>query len=265
MRADWEGVYLDGRVSARRPARVRVLPDALEVHLEAGPPLRWPYPDVVQTQGFYAGQQVRLEPRGAAVAVVVLDPGILTAIHRAAGSAARHLHRPARRRLRGPAAVLATVAVVGLVALLYLRGIPAVAAAVAPHVPVSWAAPAVPEGSGTLYFAPVGDFPPETLARLERYYSDRFGLRIERLPAMPLEAGLTDASRRQLVAEEVVAAIRRHHSREPQDPAAVLIGSAAGVTWSTTSARRRRGGSSCPPPGWPRATSSPGRTSARTT
>jgi predicted Zn-dependent protease len=464
MRADWEGVYFDGRVTVRQPARVRVQAEGLEVVLEGGDTFHWAYRDLVQTQGFYAGEQVRLEPRGGAGGVlVVLDSAILTAIRRAAGPVARHVHAPERRWVRGPGAAAAGVAVIGLAALLYLQGIPAMAAAVAPHVPVSWeervgqavvdymapesarctdvartraldaivatlastvpaspyrfrvvvadyavvnavaapgghiivfrgllertesaeelagvlahelqhvvrrhvaravvqhtstglvlgalagdasglvaleaaralgtlhysrqheleadaeglrmlvaagidpqgmiaffdglrknapqeeteresgflgylathpgdhervarltalaaslrrptqkllpaydwadvrtvcgkapasrAAPAVPEASGPVYLAPVGDVAPERLDRLERYYSDRFGLRIERLPAVPLEAAFLDATRGQLVAEDVAAAIRRQHGRQAQDPQATLIGLVAG-------------------------------------
>jgi Zn-dependent protease with chaperone function/predicted Zn-dependent protease len=464
MRADWEGVYFDGRVTVRQAARVRVLAEGLEVVLDGGHPLRWAYRDLVQTQGFYAGEQVRLEPRGgAAGALVVPDPGILTAIRQAAGPAARHLHAPARRWLRGPGAAAAAVAVAGLAALLYLQGIPAMAAAVAPRVPVSWeervgqavvdymvpedarcadvartraldaivatlastvpaspyrfrvvvadfamvnalaapgghiivfrgllertesaeemagvlahelqhvlrrhvaravvqhtstglvlgaltgdasglvaleaaralgtlhysrqheleadaeglrmlvaagidpqgmiaffdglrksapqkdaepqpgllrylathpgdderiarltalaasvrqpatkllpafdwadvrtacgktpapaAAPAAPAASGPVYLVPVGDVAPDRLDRLERYYSDRFGLRIERLPAVPVEAAFLDATRGQLVAEDVAAAIRRQHDRQAGDPQATLIGLVGG-------------------------------------
>src|SRR5262249_21617104 len=47
------------------------------------------------------------------------------------------------------------------------------------------AAAAVPEASGPVYLVPVGDVTPERLDQLERYYSDRFGLRVERLAAVP--------------------------------------------------------------------------------
>jgi Zn-dependent protease with chaperone function/predicted Zn-dependent protease len=463
MPAEWPATYLDGRVCARQPARVRLTPDALEISLDAGPTLRWPYGELVQRQGFYPGEQVRLEPRGqAGDALIVLDPTVLTAIRRTGGAAARHIHDPARRWVRGPGACLAALGVVGLVAGLYLWAIPAMATAVAPHVPVAWeqrvgqtavdymvparsrctdpvrtpalesivatlaaslsgspfqfrlvvadypavnafAAPgghivvfrglleqtrsaeelagvlahelqhvvqrhvaraivqqastglvltaltgdasglvaleaartlgtlrysrqheleadaeglrmmaaagidpagmigffeglkgtrgrgaepepgllrylathpgsderlgqltalaarlsrpttkllathdwadvravcgraqarpraaALPRAAGTIHVVPVGDFPVETLDRLERYYSDRFGLRIERLPAVPIESEMFDASRGQLVAEEVVAAIKRHRAPQTGESAVTLIGLTAG-------------------------------------
>ena len=62
MRLDWEAAYLDGRSAARRRATVRIGRTGLEITLADGPgPMRWPYREIRQTQGAYAGEQVRLE------------------------------------------------------------------------------------------------------------------------------------------------------------------------------------------------------------
>ena len=58
----WDAHYLDGRTPVRRPARVTIGASGLEIVLtETGTALRWPLDEVRQTQGFYAGEQIRLE------------------------------------------------------------------------------------------------------------------------------------------------------------------------------------------------------------
>ncbi|MBI3104406.1 MAG: hypothetical protein HYY95_02265, partial [Candidatus Rokubacteria bacterium] len=59
VRSDWEGVYLDGRTPARQRAQIRLMRGGLEVRTESGATLWWPYGEVRQTQGSYAGEQVR--------------------------------------------------------------------------------------------------------------------------------------------------------------------------------------------------------------
>lgn len=139
MRTEWHGSYLDGRTAARHRATIRLMPDALEITTDPGATLRWPYGEIRQTQGFYAGEQVRLE-RGAEVpeALLVGDVGFLTALRRVAPTLAGHFHDPRRRRLRVQLTLLAAVAVVGITAALYLWGIPGLAGLVAARVPVSW-------------------------------------------------------------------------------------------------------------------------------
>ena len=74
--------YLDGRSAARQPASIRMAQTGLEVSLDVGARLWWPLREVRQTQGSYAGEQVRLE-RGHPFPEVLLidDPGFLTALH----------------------------------------------------------------------------------------------------------------------------------------------------------------------------------------
>lgn len=139
MQTDWEGYYLDGKTAARQRAAVRLLRTRLEITPESGPTVWWPYAEIRQTQGFYAGQEIRLE-RGGEIPEVVLirDPAFLTSLHRVAPETAGHFHDPGRRRLRVILTALAALAAVGVAAALYLWGIPGMASVVAPHVPVSW-------------------------------------------------------------------------------------------------------------------------------
>src|SRR2546428_8178687 len=139
MRAAFDGHYLDGRSAARRSATIRLTATGLDIALESGATLWWPFAEVRQTQGFYAGQQIRLE-RGAPLPAVLLvdDVGFLAALHAAAPVLTRRFHDPRRRRARAQLTVLAALAVVGVAAALYVWGIPAAAGAVAARVPASW-------------------------------------------------------------------------------------------------------------------------------
>jgi len=72
VRLDWEAAYLDGRSAARRRATVRIGRTGLEITLaDTNAQMRWPYRDLRQTQGVYAGEQVRLEVDHAAGGDVV--------------------------------------------------------------------------------------------------------------------------------------------------------------------------------------------------
>ncbi|MFQ5898144.1 MAG: M48 family metallopeptidase [Candidatus Methylomirabilia bacterium] len=139
MQTDWQGHYLDGQTAARQPAAIRVMRSGLEVTTASGLTLWWPYDQVRQTQGFYAGEQVRLE-RGedSPEVILVSDAAFLTALRLTAPELARHFHDPTGRGLRVKLTILAAVAAVGIAAALYLWGIPAMAALVAPRIPVSW-------------------------------------------------------------------------------------------------------------------------------
>src|SRR2546421_13064665 len=99
MSLDWEAAYLDGRTAARRRAGVHITRTGLDVSLpDSGTRFFWPFREIRQTQGTYAGEQVRLE-RGGGVseALLIGDVGVLSAA-RAASPQATHFHDPARPR-----------------------------------------------------------------------------------------------------------------------------------------------------------------------
>ena len=140
MRADWEGQYLDGVNAVRRPVTVRISRTGLELTRHDGGGARfWPFAEIRQTQGAYAGEVVRLE-RGADLteALLVADATFLRALHATVPEAARRFHDPARKRRRVALTALAGVGVVGLAVSLYLWGIPALATVAAARVPVAW-------------------------------------------------------------------------------------------------------------------------------
>lgn len=139
MRTQWDGVFLDGRSAARRQATIHLAPTGLQITTEDGQTLRWPLGEIRQTQGFYAGEEVRLEWGGDhPAALLVSDAAFLSAIHRLAGGRAGHLHDPTRRRRRAVAAAAAALGALVLVVVLYLWGIPALATVAAARVPVAW-------------------------------------------------------------------------------------------------------------------------------
>jgi predicted Zn-dependent protease len=139
MRTDWEGHYLDGRTAARQRVSIRLMRQGLQVTMENGVSFFWRYRDIRQTQGFYAGEQVRLE-KGQEIPEVLLisDAAFLSGVRRMAPELTAHFHDPARRRMRAPLTLLAALGAVTVSAALYLWGIPAVASVVTSRVPVSW-------------------------------------------------------------------------------------------------------------------------------
>jgi predicted Zn-dependent protease len=139
MQLEWQAFYLDGKSAVRRPATVQLQPSALRIVIDGGDILYWPYESIEQTQGSYTGEQVRLE-RGAeySEALLLSDHGFLAALHQFAPGRAGRFHNPARRLARIRATILAGVVSVILVVLAYLYGIPALATAVTPWVPIAW-------------------------------------------------------------------------------------------------------------------------------
>jgi Zn-dependent protease with chaperone function len=139
MQTDWEGYYLDGRTPVRHRAAVRLLRTRLEITTDSGLTAWWPYGEVRQTQGFYSGQEIRLERGGQLPEVLLIrDPAFLTNLHRFAPETAGRFHDPSRRTRRVALTVAAALTTIGLTAALYLWGIPGMATVVAPRVPVSW-------------------------------------------------------------------------------------------------------------------------------
>ena len=135
---EWPGRYFDGRTALAQPVRITIGARGFQIAKPDGSTLWWDYGEVRQTQGAYAGEQVRLE-KGAPFpeALLVDDAGFLAAIH-AIAPEPTPFHDPARRPLRRRLTLLAALCLPLLGAALYLWGIPAMAEAMAGRVPVSW-------------------------------------------------------------------------------------------------------------------------------
>jgi len=139
LRLEWEASYLDGRTAARRPASVRITRTGLEILVPAtGSRMFWPFRELRQTQGAYAGEEVRLEHGGElAEALLIADVGFLSATRAVAPDAA-HLRAPARRRVRMSLTLGALISTVALAVGIYYVVIPAFARVAAARVPVAW-------------------------------------------------------------------------------------------------------------------------------
>jgi predicted Zn-dependent protease len=134
----WRGHYLDGRRADRRAATVCVGRLGLDITTDDGPTYHWPFAEIRQTQGAYAGEPIRLERGGeAAESLIIEDLALLTAL-RAAAPAGHRFHDPRQRRRRGVLTLIAGVAAVGLAGALYQWGIPLIAGGATHLVPVAW-------------------------------------------------------------------------------------------------------------------------------
>ncbi|HEY7868709.1 MAG TPA: hypothetical protein VIF59_05750, partial [Methylomirabilota bacterium] len=139
MRTDWAATYLDGKTAARQPASVRLMREGLEITPASGATRVWPYHEVRQTQGFYAGEPVRLERGGdLPETLLIADAAFLEALHETAAHAGARFHDPRRRGARLRWTVAAAAGVLAATAAIYLWGIPALVALVTPRVPVAW-------------------------------------------------------------------------------------------------------------------------------
>lgn len=139
MQLEWQGFYLDGKTADRRQAVIHITPTGLQVTTRSGQTFFWSYEEIRQTQGYYAGEQVRLE-RGAEISETLLisDEAFLVSLHRLAPGLTRHFHDPTRRSTRALLTFFAALAAIGIAGVLYLWGIPMAAALIAARVPVSW-------------------------------------------------------------------------------------------------------------------------------
>lgn len=136
---EWRGYYLDGRTAARNPARVQISAAGLTFRLDDGSSHFWPYEQIRQTQGFYAGEQVRFEKSGESPeALLLTDTNFLSTLHKIVPGVSRRFHHPERRDLRRSLTAFAALGAVLIGAGLYFWAIPAAARIVAARVPVSW-------------------------------------------------------------------------------------------------------------------------------
>jgi beta-barrel assembly-enhancing protease len=139
MPAAFPAHYLDGRSAVRRPASVRLAQTGFEITLDDGTRLWWSLREVRQTQGFYAGEQIRLE-RGRPLpeTLLVEDPAFLRALRATAPAFGRRFHDPRRRRARLFLTIAAALTSIAAGVVLYVWAIPAAAGLLANRVPVSW-------------------------------------------------------------------------------------------------------------------------------
>jgi predicted Zn-dependent protease len=139
MQHEWPATYLDGQTAIRHPATVRLMRSGVEVTTSGGWTRLWPYGEIRPTQGLYEGEEVRLERGGdEAEAILIPDRSFLMSLREVAPPLSARWQDPARPGNWARIVVLAAVAIVGIVGALYLWGIPALAALLAPRIPVAW-------------------------------------------------------------------------------------------------------------------------------
>lgn len=139
MRSQWQASYLDGHTAIRHAATVRLMREGLEVATESGETRLWSYREIRQTQGFYSGEEVRLERSGGGPeALMVPDVEFLDSLREAAPHLGGRFHDPTRRAFRRRLTVLAAFGVIAVTVGIYLWGIPVLARIGATIVPVSW-------------------------------------------------------------------------------------------------------------------------------
>lgn len=139
MQLQWSGYYLDGQSAHRRRGTIHLEPTSLRILLDDGSALIWSYAEITQTQGSYAGEQVRLERGGElAEALLIDDSAFLAAFHQLLPDRASRFHNPAKRQQRLRLTIIAGCASAVLILGLYIWGIPTLALLAAPWVPVSW-------------------------------------------------------------------------------------------------------------------------------
>lgn len=139
MRTHWQGHYLDGRTAARQHVSIQLEADRLRLTLEDGSDRWWPYQEIRQTQGFYSGEQIRLEMGQVTPEIlIVTDTAFLSTLHRLAPEQAGHFHNPVWRGQRVKLTMLAALFTLCSGAILYLWGIPAFVVFVTPYIPITW-------------------------------------------------------------------------------------------------------------------------------
>src|SRR3990170_3182896 len=141
MQLLWKGYYLDGTTAARQPVKITLTPTGVQFTKTDGNLVVWLYREMRQTQGFYAGEQVRLERESDPVeALIISDTAFLHALQFMAAASSRKFHNPSARKRRSGWIIIGSIAVgVGLAAA-YLWGIPAGANLLANHIPPAWEA-----------------------------------------------------------------------------------------------------------------------------
>jgi len=139
LRLEWSGYYLDGQTAERRTATITLTEKGLKVATDQEKEFFWPYREICQTQGFYPGEQIRLERGGPNPEILLVsEVEFLTALHRLAPDQAPRFHLPARRTRWVRLAFLAALFTIGFSLVLYFWGIPVLASVLTPHVPLSW-------------------------------------------------------------------------------------------------------------------------------
>lgn len=134
----WPGTYFDGQTPTRHEASVALGPTCLYVYLKDGGQLSWPYAEIRQTQGSFAGEEVCLEwGKDLPETLIIADRGFLLELRRRTLGQGRFRGPLAGKRLVG-VAVLMGIASIAVLGALYAWIIPWASVQATPLIPVSW-------------------------------------------------------------------------------------------------------------------------------
>jgi predicted Zn-dependent protease len=134
-RSEWTGFYYDGRTARREPVTVTVGLGGLHLRRSDGFAIHWPFDGLRQTQGAFAGEQLRIEFGTDPVeALLVEQEGLPEVVQELAPGAITRL-RPRRNTAK---VVGWSLGALGLAAASYAWGAPVLADRIAPKVPVAW-------------------------------------------------------------------------------------------------------------------------------
>lgn len=135
----WHGQYFNGHSPIAHQVFIVIAPEGLTIHGISEQPLLWAYTDICQTQGNYAGEEVRLERKNAQHDLLVVhDAKFLTALHGLAPNDVRHLHNPRTRTRRLWLTVAAGVFAIPLIWVVYAKGVPALSGPLTTLIPYAW-------------------------------------------------------------------------------------------------------------------------------
>ncbi|MEN6375690.1 MAG: M48 family metallopeptidase [Smithella sp.] len=139
IRINWTGYYLDGKTGDKQPVEIQLLDAGLRISSQSGSVFLWTYQEIRQTQGFYGNEPVQLVRVGNIPEVLIIDnQEFLASLHHFVPKAAKRFHNPAFRGLRFRMILYATIGLIAVGFFTYVWGIPLLAVAVAPHVPLAW-------------------------------------------------------------------------------------------------------------------------------
>lgn len=131
------GYYLDGKTADRKEVDVLLTSGGLHLKSAAGD-IFWPYREVRRTEEF-GDARTRLERGGELPEVIIVrDPDFVDSLRTYAPNFTRHIKKPLSGSLRFRLIAAAGIGVIAAGLAVYLWGIPLLARAVTPLVPVSW-------------------------------------------------------------------------------------------------------------------------------
>lgn len=135
----WQGYYLDGKTADKQAVEIQLLGEGLRITTKTGAIFLWPYQKIRQTQGFYRDEPVQLE-RGGKIpeTLLIQDHEFLTSLHHFTPKAAKRFHNPALRGLRLRLTLYAAIGIIAGGVFFYIWGIPFLAKAITPHIPLKW-------------------------------------------------------------------------------------------------------------------------------